>query len=510
MFSKYFQNLARWCLSNDSLIGKVMRGTDLEIIAVERRVVKVSPTNKDDRHIFAYSHSHIVEEFQNIFSKEDMLEFKKLKFAEEKQIAKTANFCNLVNKALSDQIAANVHLAPAAPSSNDDKLAFSWLTDSIKNSDQQRMLSARIAEVAVANFYKAQGNIVEDISITQINKINDGCWKCYDLKIDGFPMDVKNARQSKRNIRRYVGYCVPKFKEDRDQISVAIAGVLSPFLPLAEMWSDKKKLLFMGVTYLEEYKKLQNEFNSSILDINFVETGRQSKNFLPPWIFSYPDRLYGPRDACLAELRKIDYLDWEVCKANGINPLPAYIAAGVRSKPIKTISLPAYQNDFIRLLMPRVRRFGLSLAVVYLSVLEHFLRVLSLGPSSSYSPKTYLSLVFTTGDRTRPLFIYDPLSAIDSLINCLLALWDYKARGLTEFRMFQLQGFNILRGKKNITDPNWTTLIAYCGGWLEMPWGKKPCGNTPLVLGVCKSCDKCGKLVCPSCGFCSESCKKAT
>jgi len=375
-----------------------------------------------------------------------------------------------------------------------------------QESEKRRMLSARLAEKAVSSFFQAQSCIVHDISITQLSESTSPEWPYCDLNIDGVPIDVKNARRSRKNPDRYVSHSVPRFKEARTLEAVQVAGVLSHWLLVEKMLSQGETVLFLGLTNTQEHEQIRREIGDGLLILTFRH-GLSGPSFLPPWIFSYPKSLYQARSAAISELRALDFPDWRICSEAKLNPLPAFIAAGRHYRYQPEIPLSDSQRALVTLLIMREKRIGLSLAVVFLSILEHFVGMLSRGLEDSYNAEDYARLIFPTADRTRPLFLYDPLRTIDTLLTSLSTLWHARTSDLDGFRIFRLQDLNILLGKRTANDSQWRTLMAYCGGWLEEPV-IRPCGTIPLVLGSCRSC-ACGRLICPNCDFCSASCTSA-
>ena|SRR4028119_697521 len=84
-------------------------------------------------------------------------------------------------------------------------------------------------------------------------------------------------------------------------------------------------------------------------------------------------------------------------------------------------------------------------------------------------------------------------------------LWDnrYQSR-ITEFKIFEFDGRGLLQGKRDSSE-QLTTIIAYCGGYVE---NKGSCGFTPLILGKHDYCPGCGKLICPKCAHCKNDCSQ--
>lgn len=534
-----YQELALWCLTTQALQSRTLwhRGLgELRVLKVFDDKIQVKAIHGQDNGIpIDLSGEFFLADFEKLLSKHDIEELTLLWVEAERraeieaaeQVEKERlratqlreqelrelearrlrllpinDFIELNLRALAVPI--RIEIPSPTPASEDFELIKCWMRaeQATRESEERRLLSARLAERAVASFFQDQGFKVEDVSATQLQHTPNPDWRDFDLRINGKPLDVKNARRSRKNPDLYVSYCVPRFKETRHREDVAIAGTLSHWLPLSEMQRNGKSIVFLGISRLSDQERLCAWFGKGRLCINFSENGTGSRSFLPPWMFEYPQHVYQERDNALARLGNLNPPDWTLCMDGKLNPLPACIAAGIGygGHP----NLTKLQSTFIARVMSRMRDSHLSLAVIFLSILEHFLEVLASGAAEKYSPADYVPLLFPTDDRSRPLFIYDPLYTINALLNCLSVLWKERSGRLKDFTVFRLLGFNILHGKRRPTDSQWTTLLAYCGGWVERPT-LQPCGRTPLVLGQCETC-ACGKLICPDCGFCAKGC----
>ena len=375
-----------------------------------------------------------------------------------------------------------------------------------------RVLSARAAEKAAMKFYQDHGFAVEDVSATQIAQKGNDDWKCFDLKVNGNPVDVKNSRSSRQNEDRYVEHCVPKSKLYQNQ-PIEIAGVLSPYLwpcsilrPADAQGNKNTSITFLGTTTLQAIRLLKQEFEiPGIFEIDLGRSGRKSERFIPPWMFDYPDSLYERRNQALAEVSDFPVFPCSVWREYGRNPLPIYLAAGIRFSEIWTKSSSSnWRWSFVEKVIDWRNKFGLSLPFLFLSILTHFLQMIYASHDADYRPRDYLELLYFGESHAMPLFIHDPLKTIYSLITNLGTLWTAEHGLVRQFRLFQLRGLRILRGRTDTTDKKWKTLIAYCGGWID---GKGRCDKTPLILGerTCH-CPECGRLICPECQFCAENC----
>lgn len=414
---------------------------------------------------------------------------------------------------------------------NDFQLAIEWLKNDLKkvinnninivlesygdDYEVGRVLSARAAEIAAKTFYKRCGFNVEDVSTKQIKQNNDNEWRYYDLKVNDCPVDIKNSRRSLSSPDRYVEHCIPqKGKITRNKEKVKLAGILSSYLwPKTLLAPEEYKnldtsLIFLGETTYDEHVQLKNEFCSEYFDIDFSRPDRDTKFFLPPWIFNYPTKIYGNRSRAIDKLSMQSTPDYNLCQQKKFNFIPASLASKNNlSEYYPPDALKKWEWDLYNKLFNRIQVHGLSLPLIYLSFVSHFAEMISKhgDQCKDYRPYQYRSFVFMNKDEfNKPLGIYDPLYTIRSLIKVLDDLWSANHDLIRMYKFFKLSGFHIFQGR-SMPHENWETLVAYCGGRIE---GKGKCGNYPLVLGESARCEKCKKLICPICGFCSEGCEK--
>lgn len=370
-----------------------------------------------------------------------------------------------------------------------------------------RLLSARSAEKVAAEFYGNYGKKIRDISITQTDEKIRSDWRIYDLDVDGLPVDVKNSRKAQNCENRYSEYCIPRFKLDRKNLNVTIAGVFSPCLKPYEIlesteYPKNSNVQFLGETTRAKHAKLKREFNSLV---DFSSVSPESKSFLPPWVFDYPEYVYVEQNRARKDLKNFPNLDLLKKAKFEFNLFPVCIVAGIDFADVREdVSLSDWERGFLEQLRYRINRHGLSLPFVFLTVLAHFLDMAASSKSdSNFNPDKYRRFLFWE-DANRPLGIYDPLNTIDALIKALGTLWTADSGLIRKFQVFKLRSFNILQGKSDPNDSLWTTLIAYCGGHLKS--NGSACGKNPLVLGESKLCDH-RRLICPECGYCCPSCK---
>lgn len=239
-----------------------------------------------------------------------------------------------------------------------------------------------------------------------------------------------------------------------------------------------------------------------------MQVSLDGMNFIPRWMFEFPEKFYEQRNQYHSKLRQVSLEQTptlEQCRQNNVNPLPAYLSSGLEL-PTEWISdLKEWQVNFYNRIRPRDNSV-ITMPVLFLAILTHFLEVLTKQKWHNYHPSDYRPLIFTDNSedsRHLPLGIYDPLETIESMIETLSILWDNRNdTDLEAFVLFKFNGTGLLEGKKQ-AQQKYETILAYCGGFVE---GKGKCGNTPLILGKHETCLQCGKLICEKCGHCSTNC----
>ena len=382
-----------------------------------------------------------------------------------------------------------------------------------------RMLSARAAEKIAKKFYHNLGFHVDDVSLTQIVNNANNDWMFYDLFLDNkICIDVKNARTSLNSKVTYVEHCVSKFKKNRNNIDIKIAGILSPYLKLKSIkqpWHEKEHIYFLGETSLSYLLSLEERFTN-----RFLKVSLGSMNFIPRWFFDYPDNFYRARDENRKRLRHSSMVKIPTISECDFNPVPAYISSKISLPSSWKNDLAEWQINFCSRLGPQQNQTT-TLPVLFFVLLTHFLEAASITQRwRDYDPKGYRELLYTKdpldgysepleGDKYldgyKPLGIHDPLSTISEFIDTLSILWNNKDKiDLDSFEHFKFNGLGLLQGKR-LHHENYQTILAYCGGFIE---GRGKCGNAPLIFGKNECCPQCGKLICEKCGYCSSLCSR--
>jgi hypothetical protein len=318
----------------------------------------------------------------------------------------------------------------------------------------------------------------------------------YDLAVDDVPLDVKNARRGFELEGGYVDWCVTEFKRARGMGDVQIAGVLSPFLRWHEMLASGQLARFMGKATARRIQELEHSWPRDVITLG----GRASlvdAKFLPPWMFEFDRSWFSERDAALTEVTKAADVSEALSRERRSELAILCTAAGFDCPPgLESRDTAPYRA----LLRARVRSHGLHLDTVYLATLEYCLGLVKDGRADAFDAVAVRDALYASPGRTRPLLVADVTRAVDALLTSLTTLINEKE--IQEFRIFGISGPGIVRGKRGIDEGTWTTLLAYCGGWIGQ---ERKCMKNPLVLGQQLPC-VCGHLICSQCGYCDPRC----
>ncbi|HAJ64799.1 MAG TPA: hypothetical protein DCP31_40800, partial [Cyanobacteria bacterium UBA8543] len=306
-------------------------------------------------------------------------------------------------------------------------------------------------------------------------------------------------------------FCVPRFKHNRSNDEVIIAGVLSPYLQSEYIQFPEKvgfnisPLRFIGEIKKSELHIIEQHFSRYFHSIKIPRVS--GENYLPPWLFDYQkEYFYVQQEQAISQLKKLcssDFPDWEELQLLKVNPIPLCIAAKISFPEQWKPYLSSWQQDFIARFQ-QIRSERIKLPYLFLTLLSHFLDMLPFN-HGSFHPEKYRKLLYCDELKYHPLGIYDPLKIIDELCETLSVLWNNRHQSqISEFKIFKFNGRGLLQGKRDSSE-QLTTIIAYCGGFVEK---KGKCGFSPLVLGKHNHCINCGKLICPECNYCSENCQQ--
>jgi len=403
------------------------------------------------------------------------------------------------------------------PRADDIRLCLTWagqgatatqhldwqsLITALGDYEANRLLSARVAEHAATKYYEALGHEVLDVSIGQIRNSDDQ-WKDHDLLVNGRPIDVKNARRSFSSHDAYVEHCVPKFKQSRvSGAEVSVTGVLSEYSRVKNLAESVSSCRILGEVTASEICRLnvwaQRRFGH-ILNID----GIWKPEYQPGWIFEYPSEHYPSRDTAIAGIPGLI----GKLKASGIaiDRIPGWL---LTLCPDRELVSPLAGSDQRSRILGDLQtlhdHIGFSRPGLFIFVMGLFLESIANGEQAGQLDGPVRELLVIRGSPyPRPLGLEDSQSYVANLIGMLVQVQNEALRQNIKFTAFRLTHPSILRGQRD--SGAWMTLLAYCGGWREVPVRAR-CGATPLFFGQHEVCQNCGHLVCDDCGYCSHDC----
>ncbi len=395
----------------------------------------------------------------------------------------------------------------------DRQLALSWASND-HDYERSKMLSARGAELAAAEFFSELGRPTQDVAIHQITGESEQ-WRSHDLLLDSFqPVDIKNARNT-INSKVFAEFTIKRFKRDLHDRDVAIVGVLSPYMTLKEIeevsknsllgipFLNRERITILGATTKDRVRSLEMEFSKREMTVYFGDPTRW-----PIWIFNNElDWHLNQKEAISMfskSAKEVARGDWIDCQQNLI---PAFVISGM--EPPGYGDLLPWKRWYLDKLLKKSVSGGLTLPWLYIFTFCHFLEAVTnidSSESAQYSPGGYMDLLFHSKSAVnRPACLIDPSGMLSKLIETLNTLWNHRqSASLVSLRNFVFRGEGLLKG----TDPEGrkVTVLAYCGGYIE---GKGKCGSSPLVIGREKTCHRCQMLICNKCNHCSDRCRQS-
>jgi len=410
----------------------------------------------------------------------------------------------LIESAL--QVLRLTKLIPQVLDETDHELIQAWINPntsrymSLMERNLEAMCSARRAEKALLVQYRDIYSEAVDLSIRQVTKKEDNSWVTADIKCQQRFIDVKNARRCFTCPNRYSEFLVPRAKKDRAGRRVIISAVLSPYRA-----SDDSDIVWIGEMERESLNNILKSFNRP--EFRVPELGSDAEMaHLPPWMFDYPAASYRHLKQSLLNIKNL-------CMGSQM-PIPLPIA--VRLGLVSDTEIKSPLHNEALLLQTCIESLGLNRPTIFLYLLSRF--CVSLQGNFPFYTDEIRSCIFislyknkiNSGDESikkLPLLMADPLGLIDDLLDVLGKISRYckDNNRLQKFTSFRYQTRGILQGQ--ISDGEWITIIAYCGGWGRHPGGTRiPCGMNPLYLGRNSTCNNCSRLICHKCGHCDNRC----
>src|SRR5690606_1791233 len=109
---------------------------------------------------------------------------------------------------------------------------------------------------------------------------------------------------------------------------------------------------FLGEARRTDIEQLEREYRSEYLEVCVVDRNGGRLSYVPAWMFDLPERAYAWRVELRERLAALPALPWDTIKLAGVNPLPAYLAAGLRLPDAWSEALPGWQRYLFDRILP--------------------------------------------------------------------------------------------------------------------------------------------------------------
>lgn len=383
---------------------------------------------------------------------------------------------------------------------------ISRLSSQVGPYDASRLLSARTAESSAVGYYSSLYKNVSDISLHQINALSSD-WLTHDIEADGRPIDVKNARRSFSSPDAYVEHCVPRFKESRQTGEhISITGVLSDYVADPLDIAEKANCLILGESSRATIDVLMRWFANSRFSHFLSLDGLYRKNYLPGWIFEYPTAHYTERSEAMAISKSVldSFVAYNYTEPTDLRPW--LLTLNAAHPIVAKLNLTPPEKQLLSDMASMDAAVGLTRPSLYLYVMAAILEATINRESIEKKADLLTRYLFVNQNQSNLLGLVDSQRYVFNLINILQETLEKTKRERLVFNAFQMTHPAILKGR---TGDHWVTLLAYCGGWKSSPIRTK-CGRSPLTYAESNTCNACGRLICPSCGFCLKGCSSVS
>jgi hypothetical protein len=260
--------------------------------------------------------------------------------------------------------------------------------------------------------------------------------------------------------------------------------------------------IYLGETNNSTIEFLSSNYSCEEFIVEFKKDDIKGKSFLPPWVFDYPDYCYKKIQDSIKIFQNITSSGINLGLHKHGNFYPLLLVAGFHpNESINFKEIPEKESNFLCKIAELVRNDKLTLGNLYLLILKNIILQIKQN-LIEFLPVSLIKYIFIANNYYLPLVVFDPLKIIYTLIHSLNSLCEAILESVEHFDKFKLLSLNILIARSPSND-KWYTLLAYCGGFIKE---KGKCGFAPLVFGNHKTCEKCLKLICPECNFCSAQC----
>jgi hypothetical protein len=380
---------------------------------------------------------------------------------------------------------------------------ISYLVQVVEAYEVNRLISARMAEHAARQYYEELGQVVVDVSISQLSG-DDDRWKQYDLLANGRPVDVKNARRSFSSPDAYVEHCVPKFKQSRSSSEdVAITGVLSNYKSSSSNEATVYPCTILGEVTASDIQRLTDWATRRFGHILNL-AGLWRPEYQPGWVFEYRPEHYVERSTGITSIPELI----QGLRSHGVEDsiLPGWLLTLCPDRELsRSLDISSDKRRILDDLHSLSDQIGLNRPSLFILVMGTYLESMVLENSNGTPDGLLRDLLFipSAPHSAAILGLDDPQYFVGNLVSTLEKVHQEAIKQRLRFVAFKLTHPSILRGQ--LATGLWITVLAYCGGWREVPVRAR-CGKTPLFFGEHDVCTECGHLVCDECGHCSYNC----
>jgi hypothetical protein len=304
-----------------------------------------------------------------------------------------------------------------------------------------------------------------------------------------------------------VEHCVPKFKTERKYgTDVSIAGVLLDYGNENEISSGQVSCRILGEVNVSGIRKLYSWMRTRF-GVTLNLDGMWRQGYVPGWMFEYPDAQYAYRKRTIAGLVNLIAEFKEACKSLEEH-IPGWVLTLCPNHDMMaSLNISRTKRTILSDLHLLNDQIGFSRPSLFVYVMGVMLESMQEGRSADKISSMLKELIFHDGNSIYPLFLLDTEEYVANLIDLLHRAHVEAVRKKVQFVSFEMPHPLILRGQRD--DLSWITLIAYCGGWQEVPVRMR-CGASPLFFGKHDICQSCGRLICNECGYCSNDCALVT
>jgi hypothetical protein len=284
---------------------------------------------------------------------------------------------------------------------------------------------------------------------------------------------------------------------------VAIAGVLSNYKAINNHDAAVYPCCVLGEVTASDIQRLTawaTERFGHILNL----AGLWRPEYQPGWVFEFRPEHYGQRTDGIASIPGLI----QGLRRHGVenSKLPGWLLTLCLDRELsRTFGMSGVMRPILDDLHSLNDKIGLTRPSLFILVMGTYLESMASVTPNAGLEGLLRKMLFIPGapHSATILGLDDPQYYVGKLVSTLGTVQQEAIDQGLRFVAFKLTHPSILRGQ--LASGAWMTLLAYCGGWREVPVRAR-CGKSPLFFGQHEVCPECGHLVCDECGYCSYNC----